>query len=1014
MSTRRKNSTRCVVAPRVPRALATGEEQDFRGSDGVHDGAILNPSGRSVPDPASYNSRVKLKFKQLLNVGTWNVRTLLEMGKLHLLIDELDYLKCGITGLAEVRWAGKGSFRTRKEYSVFYSGNEKGGQKGVALILNPKMANAVLGYNPMNDRMISLRLNCKPFNITIIQVYAPTSDATQDEREAFYANLQQLKDSVPSQDVLIICGDFNAKVGDKTIEPSVMGDNGLGEANEPGKRLIEFCCENNLVITNTLFKNHSRKKYTWISPDGITKNQIDYILVSRRWRTNIKNCHTYPGADCGSDHQLLMSKMRIKVKKLAKEPPPLRYDLARIPVSYSLEVNNKFEQLLGFEEEATPNELWENIKQVIKDTANKCIPKKRKVKSQPWISDETLHICKNRREAKTCHGINSEEYKTLHRKVRTSCRKDKKEYYSKICGELTEQARHGNSRGLFQQVKRLTKKFTPRMESIKDGNGSLLTEAEDVKNRWREYVMNLYKNPEDSDNNQTSTTSPDDYEREPAPLISEVKNSIRYIRNNKAPGFDDIPIELIKHAGSNCEKLIHKLITEIWNTGEWPDDWCKACYLPIPKKGDLQNCANYRTIALISHASKILLHIILGRLKGTMNSEMAQEQAGFRPGRGTRDQSFNLRVIMQKMYEANRGLYLCFIDYKKAFDCINYELLWKTMIKMGFPVHIVSLIRSLYKNQASRVMTNNGPTDWFKNERGVRQGCVLSPNLFNIETEEIIRQATTEFDGVSVGGRHISNLRYADDTVLLAESEEKLQSLLDAVEDRSAEHGLLLNASKTKVMYSGKETEGVTILTRAGEELEQVSEFTYLGSCIDDDNSCENDIRKRLAMGRTSMIKLVKIWADHGVPKQLKYRLVKALIWPIACFGSEAWTIKAADEKRIQAFEMFCIRRLLRVSYMDRRTNSWCLNKLETERLLLETIKQRKLKYFGHVQRKDGSLEKDILEGKIEGKRSKGRQKMSWCDNIKMWTGLKMSAAREAAKDRVAWREISNARGRVR
>ena len=148
----------------------------------------------------------------------------------------------------------------------------------------------------------SLHFQGKPFNITAIQVYTPTSNAEEAEVQRFYEDLQDLLELKTKKDVLVIIGDWNAKLGSQEI-PGVTGKFGIGVQNEAGQRLIEFSQENALIITNTLFQQRKRRLYTWTSPDGQHRNKIDYILCSQRWRSSIQSAKTRPGADCGSDHE---------------------------------------------------------------------------------------------------------------------------------------------------------------------------------------------------------------------------------------------------------------------------------------------------------------------------------------------------------------------------------------------------------------------------------------------------------------------------------------------------------------------------------------------------------------------------------------------------------------------------------------------------------------------------------------------------------------------------------------
>ena len=193
-------------------------------------------------------------------------------------------------------------------------------------MVNKRVQNAVLGWNLKNNRMISVRFQGKPFNITVIQVCAPTINAEEAEVEWFYEDLQDLLELTPKKDVFFIIGDWNAKVGSQEI-PGVTGKFGLGVQNEVEQRLTEFGQENALLKANTLFQQHKRRLYTWTLPDGQYWNQIDYILCSQRSRTSIQSTKTRPGTDCGSDYELLIAKFRLKLKKVGKTTRPFRYDL---------------------------------------------------------------------------------------------------------------------------------------------------------------------------------------------------------------------------------------------------------------------------------------------------------------------------------------------------------------------------------------------------------------------------------------------------------------------------------------------------------------------------------------------------------------------------------------------------------------------------------------------------------------------------------------------------------------
>ena len=204
-------------------------------------------------------------------------------------------------------------------------------------------------------------------------------------------------------------------------------------------------------------------------------------------------------------------------------------------------------------------------------------------------------------------------------------------------------------------------------------------------------------------------------------------------------------------------------------------------------------------------------------------------KVGFRKGRGTRDQIANIHWIIKKANEFQKNIYFCFIDYAKAFDCVDHNKLWKIMKEMRIPGHLTCLLRNLYAGQEATVRTGHGTTDWFQIGKRVRQGCTLSPCLFNLYAEYIMRNVGLEEaqPGIVIAGRNINNLRYADDTTFMAESEE-LKSLLMKVKEESEKVGLKLNIHKMKIVASGP----ITSWQIGGETVETVAHLIFGGSKI--------------------------------------------------------------------------------------------------------------------------------------------------------------------------------------
>ena len=243
-----------------------------------------------------------------------------------------------------------------------------------------------------------------------------------------------------------------------------------------------------------------------------------------------------------------------------------------------------------------------------------------------------------------------------------------------------------------------------------------------------------------------------------------------------------------------------------------------------------------------------MLKILQARLQQYMNYELPDVQAGFRKDRGTREQIANIRWIFKKTREFQKNIYFCFTDYVKAFDCVDHNKLWKILQEMGIPDHLTCLPRNLFAGQEATVRTGHGTKNWFQIGKVAQQGCILSPCLFNLHAEYIMRNAGLEEAqaGIKIARRNINNLRYADDTTLMAESEEELKSLLMKVKVESEKIGLKLNTQKMKIMASGP----ITSWEIDGETVETVSDFIFGGSKITSDGECSHEIKRHLLLGK--------------------------------------------------------------------------------------------------------------------------------------------------------------------
>ncbi|KAB0340181.1 hypothetical protein FD754_023346 [Muntiacus muntjak] len=285
---------------------------------------------------------------------------------------------------------------------------------------------------------------------------------------------------------------------------------------------------------------------------------------------------------------------------------------------------------------------------------------------------------------------------------------------------------------------------------------------------------------------------------------------------------------------------------------------------------------------------------------------------------------------------------------------------------MGIPDHLTCFLRNLYAGQEATVRTGHGTTDWLQIGKGVHQGCILSPCLFTLYVEYIMRNAGLEEAqaGIKIAGRNINNLRYADATTVMAESEEELKSLLMKVKEESEKVGLKLNIQKTKIMVSGP----ITSWQIDGETVETMADFILGGSKSTADGDCSHEIKRRLLLGRKVMTNLDSILKSRDITLPTDVHLVKAMVFPVVMYACESWTIKT-NAILTDAFELWCWRRLLRVPWTARRSNQSILKEISPGCSLEGLMLKLKLQYFGHLMRRADSLENTLMLGKIVGRR---------------------------------------------
>ncbi|BHF76049.1 hypothetical protein SprV_0501914700 [Sparganum proliferum] len=526
--------------------------------------------------------------------------------------------------LSEVRLPDSGSREIKipgveSHFTLYHSGpRDSSGRHGVAIALSQQADLALLAWEPANDRMAYVRLKGYFTNISIVSVYAPTSAAEQRDKEAFYSQLQALVERLPRHDLLIVAGDWNGRTGPGDPTTShLLGRFGLGSRWENGERLLNFADRNRLLVTNTCFQHRKKHLLTWYSNDGHTASQIDYILVSSRFRSWVHDSRSMRGAETGnahvSDHVLVRTHLKVHLSFAPKMPHPRRLDVAKIrQASIAEALSREIRTCFTTRVDGEVSNQWSSLKTSVYGAAEKILRYTQRRRSDR-ISGRTLQLSAQTARARS---RNDDYFRQLRKMTAKSARGDRKQYWAEIATSMEQASNVGNTRKLYRLIRHVS---------------------------------------------------------------GEVADAIRRSRNNKAPGEDGIPAEIFKSCVDTLAPWLHEVTERAWRDEVVPDDWGLGILVPILKKGDETRCENYRDISLIDVAAKIFAIVLLRRFQAVRDSRTRPNQAGFRAGRGCADQIFTLSRILEFRHNCQQPTAVCFIDFAAAFDSVHRESLWRIM-----------------------------------------------------------------------------------------------------------------------------------------------------------------------------------------------------------------------------------------------------------------------------------------------------------------------------------------------
>lgn len=999
---------------------------------GCHDNS-MNVASESFLE-ASNRRNSLLGPKEHLKIGAWNVRTMYECGKTAQVVKEMQSYKIDILCVSECRWTDCGSVVTSSGETIIYSGRKDNKhQQGVAIIMNKKAKRALIEWSPIDERLISARFHSKYAKMTIIQCYAPTNDADDDIKTTFYEKLQSIVSKTPRHDILIVLGDMNAKVGDDNRERErIMGKHGHGSMNENGELLTDFCGINDLIIGGTLFQHKTIHKITWNSPNGRDKNQIDHLMINGRWKNSLCDVRAMRGADCSSDHHLIIGKINLKLRKAKGNDTNKReiFDTTKLKnidaqKKFKIELRNQFRILedLNETENSTVESLemaWSEIQTMYRETSKNTLGYRKRERKQ-WISDNTWNSIQERKDIKRkINNAKSEriqislqkEYTSKDKEVKQKAKADRKKYLETLAEEAETAASKGQLSTVYRITKQLSGKLTSSNIPCKSKDGKVLTSESQQLERWTEHfreILNIdHQNviPNIEQFGEELDIDIEEVSRE------EIRKAILKLKNGKSPGLDAITAEMIKADMETSTTVFYKLFQHIWKHNTIPKDWAKGLIIKLPKKGDLSDCNNWRGITLLSVPSKILLRVLLNRMNEAINEKLRNEQAGFRSGKGCIDHIFTIRNIIEQSIEWQNKLILNFIDFRKAFDSIKRSCIWSILRAYGLPSKFITLIQAFYNNYECCVLHNGQQSEWFSVTSGVRQGCIISPILFITAVDWCMRTTLgNEITGIRwTMNSFLEDLDFADDICLLSSNKNNMQSKTSRLNEVAQSVGLNINEKKTKVMTVHSDTQQP--VTIDNNNIEEVEDFTYLGSMISNNNGTAKDIKVRIRKARNAFCQLQSIWRSGSISLKTKLKIYTSNVKAVLLYGSECWRIIQTDMNKLSSFHNTCLRKICKIFWPNKITNKDLYQK--TNQCCIETeIKRKRWRWIGHVMRKESDdITKIALRWTPDGRRKRGRPKETWRRMVEQEMkdmGMTWREIEKKAKDRQLWRALVTA-----
>lgn len=779
--------------------------------------------------------------------------------------------------------------------------------------------------DPEYEGIVAVQIETTSGVLSVVCFYSPLDNETERATLAY----ESLRDTVASCSVkgpVVVLGDFNARVGNRHARVGPHNEDCPVSAN--GARLLHLLDACDLFCLNG--RVEGPVAYTRMARNE--RSVLDYALISS----------DLVGSGCemrvhhspyGSDHLPLLVHIPIPDGVQRASRPNSALQLLNTNVLTRLDEKGEAKRLelrLGLHQaladwkarcealstgdipedpSAEMEELWTAFSTTVMTVASGILGLRKKGLRRTFWTPELSKLAKRRDDAFHAFRNNPApetwaSYVDLRRSLADTAAERRASHWAEIC-DSAEKMETVHPATLWRRIRRLTGKKRARLDPTRVNRARTTTEACEI---WKTHFSRV-GNDEATASTPAPTPVPvaDLVPRPATPEVleaaahcsdpispEEVNTALSQMANHKAPGNDRIPTEVLRFG--DLASFLSPFFSLCLRWKKTPSAWKEAIVVPVPKKGTANVPDNYRGISLISCVCKLYCRILNARLAKILEPQIAEEQGGFRPGRGCDDQIFTLSEVIKRYYTQRKSLYLVFVDFEKAYDRVWRDALWAKLHNLYVPTDTIAVLQELYSRCSNRVRVGDCVSEPFETTLGLKQGCVMSPLLFNAYINDLALKLRTSH-GVPIGpNRRLTSLFFADDLVIVAESLADCQRSLQTLESFCASWRMRVNVSKTEVMPVSAAPGDLRF---EGQPLTQCTEYRYLGIPLRNDGKWDSATDHAVQRANQATQQLRRFLLNRNLAIRTRALTWLALVRPLLEYAGGLWTPSGKDSKKV-------------------------------------------------------------------------------------------------------------------